>query len=138
MVSPLSSRPRAPATPSSCSHCLNDHDQGRGESREHRDDLNAENAERAENLAKKTSASLATSALKYVSAFSPPLPACPVFCLWSLNALRFPGDQGRAKATSSDGTFSHDTATTMNCLPFIMYVIGAPVVPPGNSISETT
>src|SRR2546422_11388855 len=98
MVSPLSSRPRAPATRSLCLRCLNDHDQGRGESREHRDDLNAENAERAENLAKKTSASLATSALKYVSAFSPP--ASGVSCLLLVVSQRSPLSRQSGKSQS--------------------------------------
>ena len=43
---------------------------------------------------------------------------------------------GSASATSSAGKFLAPTATTMNCFPPAMYVIGSPVSFPGSSISK--
>ena len=45
---------------------------------------------------------------------------------------------GRLKATHCAGSANSSIATTTYCLPLCIYDIGAPVVPPGSSISQRT
>src|SRR5947207_7898715 len=44
---------------------------------------------------------------------------------------------GIANATNSPGELRPDTATTMNCLPLTMYVIGELLTPADSSVSQT-
>src|SRR6185295_2222742 len=68
-----------------------------------------------------------------------PFLCCSVsLCDSVISVLSVDSCHGRLSATYSAACSAPPIATTMNCLPSNMYVIGAPVVPAGNSVSHST